>query len=113
MSILDDGAPKLIQGNNASEIAERLSHDLLEAVKANDIAMEVDGAKITLRSRVRRMLEITSEGVNAFRLREDLDNQLNQILTPVTTPARPHLGGGPFTQDEMTIRIKTWLREQR
>lgn len=57
MSVLDDGAPKLIQGTNTSEIAEQLANGLLEAVKSSDIAMEVDGAKITPHSRSRRCLK--------------------------------------------------------
>jgi hypothetical protein len=113
MGIFDDAGAKVVQDVGPGELAQRVSEDLLAAVRMNNIASETVGNKIKLMGQSRGMLEITCEATNSFRLNEDLGNHLRGIQTQVVTPPRWSSGGPHYTQSEMVTRVKTWLHEQR
>jgi hypothetical protein len=113
MGIFDDEEAKVIQEARPRELAQRVSEDLIAAVKINNVASTTDGNKIKLMGQSRNKLEITCESMNAFRLFEDLGNHSRGLQTQAVIPPRWSLGGLPFTQTEMVTRVKTWLHEQR
>jgi hypothetical protein len=113
MGIFDDARAKVVQDAGPRELAQRVSEDLIAAVRTNNIASETVGNKIKLMGQSRSTLEITCEAANSFRLNEDLGNHSRVIPTEAVIPPRWTSGGPPYTQSEMVTRVKTWLHEQR
>ncbi len=114
MGIFDDGETNLIQDADPRVIVRRVSEDLRESVKRNNIALEIDGTKIKLLSQGRTSLEITCDATNAFWVKDDPGNppsrfnaQANDVAPKSSTSKRA------CTQLEMTTRVNTWLHEQR
>src|SRR5271156_1294554 len=113
MGIFDDERAKVVQDAGSRELAQRVSEDLIAAVRANNIASETVGNRVKLMGRSRGVLEITCEATNSFRLNEDFGNHSPGIQTQAVTPPRWSSGGPHYTQSEMVTRVKTWLHEQR
>ena len=113
MGIFDDAGAKVVQDAGPGELAQRVSADLIAAVRMNNIASETVGNRIKLMGRSRGTLEITCEATNSFRLNEDLGNHSRSIQTEAVIAPRWSSGGPPYTQSEMVTRVKTWLHEQR
>jgi hypothetical protein len=113
MGIFDDARAKVVQDAGPKELAQRVSEDLIAAVKMNNIASETVGNRIKLMGQSRGTLEITCEATNSFRLNEDLGNHSRGIQTEAVIPPRWTSGGPPYTQSEMVTRVNTWLHEQR
>jgi len=114
MGIFDDGETSLIQDADSRVIVRRVSEDLRESVKRDNIALEIEGAKIKLLSQGRMTLEITCEATNVFWLMDDPGNPPNRFKTPAASAApRSRTSSRSYTQIEMTTRVNTWLHEQR
>jgi hypothetical protein len=113
MGIFDDAGAKVVQDAGPRELAQRVSEDLIAAVKTNNIASETVGNKIKLMGQSRGTLEITCEATNSFRLNEDLGNHSRSIQTEAVIAPRWRSDGPPCTQGEMVTRVNTWLQEQR
>ena len=113
MGIFDDAGAKVVQDAGPGELAQRISEDLIAAVRMNNIASETVGNKIKLMGQSRERLEITCEATNSFRLNEDLGNHSRNIQTEQAVPPRWSSGGPHYTQSEMVTRVNTWLHEQR
>jgi hypothetical protein len=113
MGIFDDAGAKVVQDAGPRELAQRVSEDLIAAVRMNNIASEIVGNKIRLMGQSRGTLEITCEATDSFRLNEDLGNHSRGIQTKVAIPPRWSSGEPPYTQSEMVTRVNTWLHEQR
>jgi hypothetical protein len=113
MGIFDEAGAKVVQDAGPSELAQRVSGDLVTAVRANNIASQIVGNKIKLMGQSRETLEITCEATNSFRLNEDLGNHSRSIQTQAAVPPRWSSRGVPYTQSEMVTRVNTWLHEQR
>jgi hypothetical protein len=113
MGIFDDAEATVVQDAGPRELAQRVSEDLVAAVRMNNIASETVGNRINLMGQSRGRLEITCEATNSFRLNEDLGNHSRDIQTQAAIPPRWSSGGPHYTQSEMVTRVKTWLHEQR
>jgi hypothetical protein len=113
MGIFDDAGAKLVQNAGPGELAQRVSEDLIAAVRTNNIASQTVGNKIKLMGQSRGTLEITCEAANSFRLNEDSGNHPRGIQTEAVIPPRWSSGEPPYTQSEMVTRVNTWLHEQR
>jgi hypothetical protein len=114
MGIFDDEKPKLIQSADALEIVRRVSEDLFDAVKRNNIALEIVGSRIKLLGQSRTTLEINCEATNMFGLVDGPGDHPSRFLPYVasSTP-RSSTSRHRCTQDEMATRVRTWVDEQR
>jgi hypothetical protein len=113
MGIFDDAEAKIVQDEEPSELARRVSEDLNATVKLNNIASATHGNTIKLMGQSRGVLEITCEAANTFRLNEDAGHRSRELQTQVVIPPRWSTAGPSCTQSEMVMRVKTWLEEQR
>jgi hypothetical protein len=114
MGIFDDGKTNLIEESSSQDIVRRVSEDLFATIQRDNIALEISGDKIKLLSQSRTTLEITCDAANAFRLADGVGNFPDRFLTKAASDApKRTLDGNSCTQDEMIVRVKTWLHEQR
>jgi hypothetical protein len=114
MGIFDGGETNLIESSDRQDVVRRVSDDLLATVKADNIALEIFGGKIRLLSQSRTTLEITCDATNAFRLVDGVGNFPDRFLTQAANAApKKVVNRNSCTQDEMVVRVKAWLREQR
>jgi len=114
MGIFDDGETNLIHDADSRQIIRRVSEDLFATIKKDDIALEIAGSKIKLLSQSRTTLEITCDATNAFRLADDSGDGPSRFLTPVASAApKSSADKRSYSQNEMIVRVKTWLHEQR
>jgi hypothetical protein len=114
MGIFDGGPANLIEETNAQNIVRRVSEDLLATVKRDNIALEISGGKIKLLSQSRTTLEITCDATNAFRLVDGGGNHPDRFLVRAASAApKKIVDRRSCTQEEMIVRVKTWLDEQR
>ncbi len=114
MGIFDGGEVDLIEETDSQNIVRRVSDDLLATIKRDNIALEIADGKIKLLSQSRTTLEITCDATNAFRLVDSGGNYPDRFLTKAAraTPKKI-VERNSCTQDEMVVRVKTWLHEQR
>ncbi len=114
MGIFDDGEMNLIQDADSRVIVRRVSEDLRESVKRDNIALAIDGTKITLLSQGRTSLEITCDATNAFWVKDDPGNPPSRFNARAKgAPPRASISRRACTQLEMTTRVNIWLHEQR
>jgi hypothetical protein len=114
MGIFDDGETDLIDESSSRDIVRRVSKDLFATIQRDNIALEISGDKIKLLSQSRTTLEITCDATNAFRLADGVGNFPDRFLTQAASDAPKRiLDGNSCTQDEMIVRVKSWLHEQR